>query len=390
VLKFFKHFNLILPQIQNSLLPALIFACAFLGYFLYGEIPFSILKDLHIIFWSLNISSIVILLYFNRRKPLFFSITIMLSYIIINRLKHQYSLDFLSTTDYINLCFFVPLNLTLFYFLPDYKILHKHNIYWLIFLFVQLSICEHLNTLNINLSFNSSVDSINLNSLSVILFILFLICAFIKSCQTGYINDTALFFSGLNIFAGFYYSASSTALCIFFTAATITSFVSLIKNINYSLYYDYLTGLSNRRSYLEESQKFPLKYSLSVICIDNYTHLYKILGTIKMQKLIKMLTNRLSELEINNPIYRYSQDEFIIVFKNDNLKQSFEKLDNIRREIAASEFMFSHKRKGIKITISGCVSEKKRSDANANEVLHRARNTLQKTYQFTQNLISKA
>ena len=103
-----------------------------------------------------------------------------------------------------------------------------------------------------------------------------------------------------------------------------------------------------------------------------------------------MLANRLSELEPDNPLYRYSTDEFLLIFKNDNLKQSFEKLDKIRREIATSEFMFSPKQKGIKLTISGCVSEKKRSDSNATEVLLRARKTLQKTYEFTQNLISKA
>ena len=173
-------------------------------------------------------------------------------------------------------------------------------------------------------------------------------------------------------------------------ASSLTILIGTIKYINFSIYYDRQTGLSNRRTYIKDSSKFPLKYSLAIICLDNYKHLYKILGKNKSHKLLQMLVMRLTELEPENPIYRYSADEFIIVFKNDNLKQSFEKLDNIRREIAASEFMFSQQRKGLKITISGCVSEKKRSDANSSEVLARAYHTLQKTYQFTQNLISKA
>ena len=390
MLKFLKHFGFILPQIHNSLLPALIFACAFLGYFLYGEIPLIIKNNLHMLFWSFSIASICVLVYFNRRKNLFFILTTIISYMIINNLRQKYSLDYLSSTGYINLCFFAPLNLLLFYFLPDFRLFKINNAYCLIFIFSQIAIGEYLNLSNISVSFNSNADSINLNSLSFMLFIIFSIYSFFRCCRTGYIDDTFLFFSGLNIFAGFYYSANTTALCIFFMASSLTILIGTIKYINFSIYYDRQTGLSNRRTYIKDSSKFPLKYSLAVICLDNYKHLYKILGKNKSHKLLQMLVMRLTELEPENPIYRYSANEFIIVFKNDNLKQSFEKRDNIRREIAASEFMFSQQRKGLKITISGCVSEKKRSDANSSEVLYRAYHTLQKTYQFTQNLISKA
>lgn len=388
--KFFKNFKLIAPQIKNSLLPALIFAYAFLGYFIYGEISSQTRINLHFIFWISNISCLGILVYFNRRKPCFFLLTIMLSYMLINWLKRRYSLDYLSSSGYINLCFFTPLNLAIFYFLPKQQLLKLNNIWALMFIFLEVACGEYLDKANLTLSFNTQVDGINLNSLSVLMFVLFLTAAFIKCSLTGYIEDTTLFFSALNIFAGFYYSASSTALSIFFAAASFTAVLGLIKDIHYTIRYDSLTGLASRKTYLKDSEKFPMKYSLAIICLDNYTHIYKAFGRFKSQNLLKMLSTRLAELEPDNPLYRYSTDEFILIFKNENLKQSFEKLDNIRREIAASEFMFSHKQKGIKITISGCVSEKKRSDANATEVLLRARKTLQKTYQFTQNLISKA
>ena len=390
MLKFFKNFNLIVPQIQNSLLPTFIFACALLGYFIYGEISVLARHNLHTIFWSSSLITFFILSLFNYRKPFFFLLTIIVSYILINYLKRQYSLDYLSYPSYINLCFFAPINLAIFYFLHNQKLFCSRNLYFFMLIFLEIAIGEALNDYNFVISFNSEADGINLNSLSVLLFLIFLIAAFIKCNISGYIEDTSLFFSGLNIFAGYYYSASSTALSIFFSAATITLLLGTIKNIHYALGHDFLTGLASRRAYLKESAKFPLKYSLSIICLDNYKHLYKAFGHFKTQKLLQMLANRLIELEPENPIYRYSTDEFILIFKNDNLKQSFVKLDNIRREIAASEFMFSSKQKGIKLTISGCISEKKRSDSNATEVLIRARKTLQKTYQFTQNLISKA
>lgn len=390
MVKFFRHLNLIIPQIGNSLLPALIFAVAFLGYFLYGEISLLARSNLHIIFWSAIAVCFGILIYFNRRKPFFFLFTAALAYIIINWLKRNYSLDYLSTPGYINLCFFAPVNLALFYFLPDRRLLNIKNLFWLVFIFAELAAAEYLDAADLTVSFNSEADGINLNSLSVGLFVLFLLSAFIKCSLSGSIQDTTLFFGSLNLFAGFYYSSGSTALTIFFAAAAVTVAIGAAGEIKYSLGHDFLTGLPGRRAYLKDTRAFPLKYSLAVICLDNAGRLSGILGRFKTQKLIKMLAMRLTELEPENPVYRYSGSEFILIFKNDNLKQSFEKLDNIRREIAASEFMFSHKRKGIKITVSGCVSEKKRSDANATEVLVRARRTLQKTCQFTQNITSKA
>lgn len=390
MLSFFKNFKLIIPEIKNSLFPAFIFACAFLSYFLYGEISPLIRHNLHFIFWTADIIGILVLIYFNQRKPFFFLIVITLSYILINWLKRKYSLDYLSTTNYINLCFFAPVNLCFFYFLKNQKLMKSGSVWGLFFIFAEIALAEYLDKIDVTICLNSAVDGINLNTLSLILFVLFLTLAFIKCGLSGSIEDTSLFFSALNIFIGFYYSASSTALCLFFSAAILTAVSGLIKNINYTLNYDFLTGLANSHTYLKESKKFPMKYSLAIICLDNYQHIYKTFGYFKSQNLIKMLATRISELEPENPLYRYSTDEFILVFKNDNLKQSFEKLDNIRREIATSEFMFSRKTKGIKLTISGCVSEKKRSDSNATEVLFRARRTLQKTYQFTQNLISKA
>ncbi len=390
MLAFFKNMKLIYPLVQNSLLPAFIFGAALLGFYLYGEISTTTRTNLHILFWASNFACLSVLIYFNQRKPLLFLLMAVLSYIIIKTLKQKYSLDFLSTSSYINLCFFAPLNLCIFYFLPNKRLLSQQNLYWLIFIFAQYAVAEHLDNLNIAISINGRVDGVNLNSLSIILFLIFLIAAFIRCTMTGYISDSALFFSGLNIFAGFYYSASSTALSIFFAAAAFTACVAVIKDIRYAWNYDLLTGLWSRRSYMKHAQKFPLKYSLGLICVDNYPHLYKHLGMNKSQKLLKMLAQRLQELESECPIYRYGQDEFIIIFKNTAMKTGFERLDALRRDIASAEFLFSPKEKGLKITISGCISEKKRSDSNSTEVLQRARRTLEKTYQFTQNITSKA
>ncbi len=379
----------IMPLVHNSIVPALIFGCALLGFYLYGDIAPSSMLTLHYTFFTLCLITLSILIYFNQRKPFFFILTMMISYILINHFKQRYSMDYLSSPAYLNLCFFVPLNLALFYFYPPRHLLTRRTVFWLLFLFAEFSLAEKLTERSIVLALSLSSDFINLSTISFLLFLAFCLAAFIRMTAGGQITDTGLFFSGLNIFCGFYYSASTTSLTIFFTAAAATICLSVIKDLYYSTYKDVLTGLASRNAYLHQSPHFPLKYSLGIICIDNYEHLNKVFGRRGINALTKMIALRLNETETENTIYRYSEDEFIIIFKEDK-KESFSRLENIRRTIAASEFILSTRKKPLKLTVSCCVSEKKRSDDNSFEVLLRTRKALMKAYSFTQNVTSQA
>lgn len=388
--KFIYNIQQILPQVHNSLLPALIFALALLGFYLYGHISSESMLTFHVAFFAINIVSAGILIYFNQRKPILYLLVVSLSYMLINYFKKRYSLDYLSSPAYLNLCFFVPLNLCLFYFWPNRRLLTRYTVYWLLLIFAQFAIAEKLTAQSVAITVNLSSDTINLNSLSMTLFAVASLAAFIRTVYSGTIMDSALFFAGLNIFAGFYYSSSPTALTIFFCAAAATTCYAIAKNIYYTTYTDPETGLASRNAYLQQAKSFPLKYSLGIVCIDNYGHLGKVFGHRGLNALTKMITMRLLEVENDSPIYRYSEDEFVIIFKNEDKKEGFEHLENIRRAIASTEFMLGNRKKGLKLTVSCCISEKKRSDDSSIEVLIRTRKALQKAYQFTQNVTSKA
>ena len=157
----------------------------------------------------------------------------------------------------------------------------------------------------------------------------------------------------------------------------------------YCYFKDRLTGLYSLNTYLRHSKNFPLKYSLGVICIDDYLKLLKVFGVRQTNLLIKMLVSKIKDVSMGADIYRYNDDEFILIFKNEDKKQCIEYLETIRRNIAGSEFVLNSKRV-VKITISAGVSEKKRSDADVEPVLMRTREAVQRTYKFTQNMTSKA
>lgn len=379
-----------LPLIKNIFIPALIFGFGILSFLLLDNITPASLITLHSCFYILSFTSFLILLYFNQSKPAFFISIMVLSYIMINLLKIISPQDYYNNPAFINLSLLVPLNLLVFYFLPKRKLLNKINVYILLALFAQYSLGERLNTNNISLSIQTLNFIPQLAGLSLILFITVLISFFIKMTKSGTILDYNLFFVTLNIFCSFYYASSSTALTIFFSSAALTIILAIIQDIYYCTYKDTLTGLASRDAYMINSKDFPLKYSVGIISIDDYSLYNKKFGRFGSEALIKMIAHKIEETETDAQIYRYSDDEFVLIFKNEDKNSSFEKIEKIRRAIAGSGFMLKAYRKPIRLTVSASLSEKKRSDSNSVEVLSRTRKALQKTKEFSQNVTTKA
>ena len=103
-----------------------------------------------------------------------------------------------------------------------------------------------------------------------------------------------------------------------------------------------------------------------------------------------MISKKITETEPEAMLYRCTPDEFVILFPNAEKGTSFNRLDEIRRRIAASEFMLNKVKRPLKITVSCSIADKKRSDGNVSDVFIRAHRILQKTYKFTQNITSQA
>lgn len=379
------------PLIGNILIPAFIFALGLVSFYAFGNIAVSSQLVLHSSFYLISFAGFLTLLYYNRSRPVFFILLIVLSYMLINYLKNINGSSYINSPYYLNLCFFIPLNLVFFYFFSDKKLLQKFNVWLLLTIFAEFAIAEKLGQSGIGLGLNLLGNPPSpLNNLSGLLFMGALVIFFSKATYSGTIFDYSLFFAALNVFFGFYYSDSSTALTIFFSAAALTLIIAIIQNLYYTTYKDALTGLDSRNSFILHSPKFPLKYSLGIICIDDYDKLSKMFGRRGRDNLSLMVSNLITELEGTEAIYRYSEDEFVIIFKNEGKKESFERMENIRRAIASSSFILNNRKRTIKLTVSGSVSEKKRSDANAFEVLVRARKVLQKTLSFSHNVTSQA
>lgn len=390
--KFLLILERFFPLLKNSTIPALILGASVLTFYGFTPLDNQTLINAHYIFYGLSAFIAILLIYFNTNKPLFYVFSVTLSYMLITELKKYLGTEYITNAAYINLSIILPLNLLIFYYLEEKKFFNKHNTYWLILILLEFSLIEHLSRLGISFDTLANINSASngLPILSSLMFVIVLISFYISSSVNGRILDTGLFFATIEIALGTAYSSTSNGLIIFYTAAMLTIFQSVSEHIYYVSYHDLLTGFSNRNAFLKHAPTFPLKYSVGLILIDDYERLSKVFGRYGTSALLKMISLRMNELEGDAQIYRYNVDEFIILYRGQDKNEAYNKTEQIRRGIAGTEFCLRGYSKPIKLTVSGAVSEKKRSDADAVEVIVRANKALQKTNRFTQNITTKA
>lgn len=374
----------IFSTVKNSYIPAFMLGLVAFWNFSNPFLPPHQNITIHLCFFALCFLTLLFLFLVNRTKGFFALLTALGVYIAVNRLKLTFGNEYnFSATFQIMLVFF-PLDWILFMFWKFGKLRCIENFYLFCILLLEAVLAESVWFVRIN-SLPLWCDWIMIGS-----WLLSFLCLYYRASRRGTIKSCAMFFAFICFSLGMFNAENSGALSLYFSAGAGIVFVSSLQDYIYNCFRDGLTGVYSRRSYERRSEfQFPLKYSLGVICIDNYAKLVKIFGKSLVDDLVVMVVSKIKETECDMEIYRYTEDEFVLIFKNEDKKQSYEYLENIRRRVAASEFVLKNK-KIVKITISAGVSEKKRSDSNAGAVLVRTRGVLQKAYRFTQNMTSQA
>ena len=316
---------------------------------------------------------------------------IYISYLMINSLRYTYGEDYIFSSGYNIWSALILPNLSLAYFIFRKQKNYKYWSFFYVFLFLQTALIEKLQNHSIDADsyyFYKHIGMFNYPALSIsLLCIAILLIYYIAK---GKILGATTLFTSIAVFMGIYYSDNILAFSLFFLAASL---ILLVSSIYYTFYIrsrDEELDIENSHGYYRDAEnKYPLKYSISLMYIDEYERLMKRFGQRKMLQLKKMFLERIKGVNTDILIYNYKSDALILAFTNMNASESFEKAENIRRSIAKSIFVFNENN-NLQLTVSQCVSEKKRSDANAYAVLTRAEENLQKACKFTRNITIKA
>jgi len=376
---------------KNSILPLGIMGCFLVYFFCISDFSEGLYQSTHTLFLVITILTCILSIVFRIPCTAMSSVIVYVSYIVINGMRYSYGEDYMFSAGYNIWTMLLFPNLLIGYLFFQKKQRYKYWSLFLIFLFLETAIIEKIQNQTINADsyyFYKHIGMLNYPTLylaSVCLIILM-----IRQIIKGQILNAATLFSSISVLLGVYYSENLFAFTLFFLASATINCVTTISYAQYTTYKDEDFGIPNLKSFFRDSiKKYPLKYSIALIYIDDYSRLVKRFGESKTIVLKKMFINRIHKANPKVLIYNYKPDALILAFMNANATDSFEVADNIRRILAKSIFIFNENNH-LQLTTSQCVSEFKRSDANALAVLGRAEESLQKACKFTRNITIKA
>ncbi len=389
ILKDNRSLKYIFSTIKSSFLPALFLMLGLLMF--YAENPYEEGLPLffHYVFIVVTAITFSLLYIADRSKPLFSLLVGFVSYLIINSLKREYGENFIFSFEFQCLCFFLPLNLTLLYFLPQAKLNTMRNTYLLLFLLFQACLLQHFGDF---IKIMPHVD-INIEAMPLWACAEWIIVLVILMISSSYRNthiNTGLFYADTTLAIGILYSATSSGLTTFFAGFAIILLCASVLSLYHRYHYDHLEHVGSKISYLNNARsKFLYKYTVALFSIDNRDKLQQALGENKVRDLEQMVVNCILKMPYDLTLYRYNESELIMVFQNERAKHAKEFADNIRHNIAASEFITADG-KSRKITVSICVSEKTHKINKPDEVVQRAHDYLQKGHHFNCNITTIA
>lgn len=376
---------------KNSIFPALLTGIFFIYFCSVADFSEKTYHSLHMLFMVCTVLTLLIAGYFRVFVVLMTVSLIYMSCILINSLRYIYGEDYIFSAGYNIWIMLLFPNLLLIILLCPKSIVAKHWSLYYIFLLTQTLLIERLSGNELKADsyyFYKHIGMFNYPALDIAILCLFILFAY--HIRKGKILSAATLFSALAVFTGIYFSDNLLAFSLFFSAAVFVEMFSLGYYLNYIRFKDEELNVANYNAYFNDAEKkYPLKYSIALMYIDDYERLLKRFGKHKMITLKKMFFERIKKINPDILIYNYKEDALILAFLNANAAESYEQTEEIRRLLVKSIFVFNESNH-LQLTVSQCVSEKKRSDIDASAVLVRAEENLLKACKFTRNITIKA
>ena len=145
---------------------------------------------------------------------------------------------------------------------------------------------------------------------------------------------------------------SSSSLNVFSTAALLMCLYAVTQESWRMAYLDELTGLPARRALREKFQQMGGLYSVAMLDVDHFKKFNDTYGHDTGDAVLQMIAGKVNQVTGGGQPYRYGGEEFSIVFRNKNTKAALLHLEDLRENIASSNFVInrSSRRKSDKRT----------------------------------------
>lgn len=351
----------------KSLLPVLIMiAGTFYAYQKYELIPVPVLYGIIFIPAMLAFLVIGLSLYFNRSKVFFYAVMVVIANAALGLRWAETDLS------YALLSGLLPLQLLVLILLPDRGIISVRAIpaYASMLLSAAFAVVIVMNSpewaTHLLLTDWLPARYFDWTQLSqTVLAISFLV--FLYTLVLCFLRPSPQISAGLGVvimlIAQMHSGDVSASLNVFSAAALIMCLNSVTQESWRMAYLDELTGLPGRRALREKFQQINGLYTVAMLDVDHFKKFNDTYGHDTGDAVLQMIAAKLSRVTGGGLAYRYGGEEFAVVFKGKNSRDSVQHLQALREIIANSAFVInrgsrrkSDKRAKLKKNISVAVS----------------------------------
>ena len=189
---------------------------------------------------------------------------------------------------------------------------------------------------------------------------------------------------------------------IAFSAICIILLASILKMYWQRVYKDELTDISNRRALDERLATIDGDYCIAMMDIDHFKKFNDTYGHDEGDNVLRLVAATIEKIK-NGEVYRFGGEEFCAVFRNVSIKDAFDAVEKVRRNLAGRKFHIRSKRtkqsrsrgktkilktpKILHITISVGIACPDKNNPTPEEALKRADNALYKAKKSGRNRV---
>lgn len=283
----------------------------------------------------------------------------------------------------------------------------KYSILLIIQILLYIYISGHEKVFADNVFDVSTIDkpffsNLLLSKISLAIYLSVLIYFLVDFVFKRDFSDNGFFWSYLVTLFLFYSDFSTWDQIFCLSTSGLILLVSFVLSSYDVAYKDKLTELPSRRSFDEAITGLGNKYSIGLVDIDFFKKFNDKYGHDVGDQVLKLVASRLGKVGGGGKSYRYGGEEFAILFPNKDRDHSFNKLENLRKDIEKQQFsvrgkkrpgkkptipVFFRRAKNEKITVSIGVAQKSEKLNNVQDVIKAADDALYKAKKDGRNRV---
>jgi len=152
----------------------------------------------------------------------------------------------------------------------------------------------------------------------------------------------AIFTATVAVLAGAMVQLENASNALIIASAIFLS-IAILRDSYKMAYRDELTGLPQRRALNEQLLTLGQKFSIAMLDIDHFKKFNDKYGHDVGDQVLQMVARRLNKIRGSGKVYRYSGEEFAIVFAGEHLHDASYFLEEVRKSIQDYEMVIRQK-----------------------------------------------